>query len=92
MAELDDILGTLLGNEEKEGARGGDGELFDILLKVMPLIDTVNKESDDERLLKALMPYLSEVRKEKIDTAQSILKIAKILPLMGRMLGGEGVE
>lgn len=87
MAELDDILTSLLGDENKEGSKGGEGELFDILLKVMPLIDTVNKESDDERLLRALMPYMSEGRKEKLGNAQSLLKIVKILPLLGDMLG-----
>ncbi len=89
MAELDDILTSLMGDKNKESSEGGDGELFDILLRVMPLIDTVNKESDDERLLKALMPYMSEGRREKLDTARSLLKIVKILPLLGEVLGGE---
>ncbi len=89
MAELDDILASLMGDKNKESSDGGDGELFDILLRVMPLIDTVNKESDDERLLKALMPYMSEGRREKLDTARSLLKIVKILPLLGEVLGGE---
>lgn len=93
MAELDDLLGTLLGGgEENEGQKGAEGDIFEILLKVMPLINTVNKENDDERLLKALMPYMSDVRRERLDTAQSILKIAKILPLLGEMLGGSEGE
>ncbi len=90
MAELDDILTSLLGDEGKSESKSGEGELFDILLRVMPLIDTVNKESDDERLLKALMPYMSDVRREKLDAAQSLLKIAKLLPLMGELFGGDG--
>ncbi len=90
MAELDDLLGSLLGGDEEQGGqKGTEGDIFEMLLKVMPLIDTVNKESDDERLLKALMPYMSDIRREKLDTAQSILKIAKILPLLGNVLGGE---
>ncbi len=89
VAELDDILGSLLGDGAQSGEKGGEGDLIDILFKVMPLIETVNKETDDERLLRALMPYMSDIRKERLDTAQSILKIAKILPLVGKMLEGE---
>lgn len=88
MAELDDILGAFLGGDEKKESTGGESEIFDILLKVMPLLETVNKESDDERLLKALTPYMSDVRKEKLDTAQSLLKLVKILPLLGQVFGG----
>lgn len=89
MAELDDILGAFLGGDEKDETTGGGGEIFDILLKIMPLLETVNKESDDERLLKALTPYMGDVRREKLDTAQSLLKIVKILPLLGQVFGGE---
>ncbi len=88
MAELDDILGAFLGGDEEKESTGGESEIFDILLKVMPLLETVNKESDDERLLKALTPYMSDVRKEKLDTAQSLLKLVKILPLLGQVFGG----
>lgn len=86
MAELDDLLGSLLGDDEKE--KTGSGDVMDILLKVMPLLSTIDKESDDERLLKALMPYMNEERRNKLDTAQSILKIAKILPLLSEVFGG----
>lgn len=89
MAELDDILGSLFGTESSEKENSGEEDIMGILLKVMPLINTVNKENDDERLLNALVPYMSDTRKEKIDTARSILKIAKILPLLGQVLGGE---
>ena len=94
MAELDDILSSLLGSGENEENSSGeektsDGELFDILLKIMPLIDTVNKESDDERLLRALAPYVSEDRREKLDKAQSLLKIVRLLPLLGSLFGGD---
>ncbi len=92
MAEIDELLGTFLGGgSAADGEKGMEGDIFEILLKVMPLVDTVNKETDDERLLKALMPYMSAVRREKLDTAQSILKIAKIMPLLGEVIGkGEG--
>ena len=86
MAELDDILGSLLGDDEK--GKSDNGDIMDILVKVMPLLSTIDKESDDERLLKALVPYMNEERRSKLDTAQSLLKIAKILPLLSEVFGG----
>lgn len=86
MAELDDILGSLLGDDEK--GKSDNGDIMDVLLKVMPLLSTIDKESDDERLLKALVPYMNEERRSKLDTAQSLLKIAKILPLLSEVFGG----
>ncbi len=87
MAELDEILGALSDNGEKKDGEE-NGEILDVLLKVMPLLETVNRESDEERLLKALAPYMSDVRKEKLDMARSLLKITKVLPLLGQFLGG----
>lgn len=92
MAELDDILTSLLGDGEKKETnetKDSGTDMLDVLLKVMPLLETVNKESDDERLLKALTPYMGEIRKEKLDTAQSLLKLVKLLPLLSRLFGGE---
>lgn len=88
MAELDEILGAFLDGGEKKEEAEDNGEVLDVLLKVMPLLETVNKESDEERLLTALAPYMSDVRKEKLDAVRSLLKIVKVMPLLGQLLGG----
>ncbi len=52
-----------------------------VLFSVMKAFNS--SEGDDRsRLLLALKPYLSESRRERVDSAIKILKIIKILPLL----------
>lgn len=52
--------------------------------KLMPIISKINSRPSDSRtsLLLALRPYLSDKRKERLDTAVKMLRVADMLPLL----------
>ncbi len=52
--------------------------------KLMPIISKINSRPSDSRtsLLLALRPHLSEKRKERLDTAVRLLRVANMLPLL----------
>ena len=52
------------------------------IMKMMSLITQQNTDDDNTRLLLALKPHLSDERKKKVDKALSLLKIAKLLPVL----------
>lgn len=52
------------------------------IMKMMSLIKQQNTDDDNTRLLLALKPHLSDERKKKVDKALSLLKIAKLLPVL----------
>lgn len=58
------------------------GNMLNIFLKIMPLLNDLNKEDDSTKLLKAIRPFLSPPRQKKLDEALNILKIIKFLPLL----------
>ena len=52
------------------------------IMKMMSLIKQQNTDDVNTRLLLALKPHLSDERKKKVDKALSLLKIAKLLPVL----------
>ena len=54
------------------------------MLKVMSLISRFknSKDSENQRLLMALKPHLSEARQKKVDTAVKILKLIELMPVL----------
>ena len=52
------------------------------LMKLMPMLSSISREDDTTRLLQAIRPFLSEERRHKLDEAQKILKMMKLLPLL----------
>ncbi len=64
-------LGSLLGAEQ-----------MGTLMKLAPMLGSLSKEDDTTRLLKAIRPFLSEERKHKLDEAEKMLKMMKLLPLL----------
>ena len=52
------------------------------LMKIAPMLGSLSKEDDTTRLLKAIRPFLSEERKKKLDEAEKMLKMMKLLPLL----------
>ena len=57
-------------------------EMFQMLLKIGPILSSLNQEDKYTRFLKALKPLLSKERQKKIDSSSQILQIIKILPLL----------
>ena len=88
MDKFDELLRALTDDDSNaESAPQQGGGLFDsidpdMLLKLMELFESMNKQTDDERLLLALKPLLREENRAKVDTAVKLLKILALLPLI----------
>ncbi len=52
------------------------------VMKLMPLLSSINKEDENTRLLFALRPHLSEKRRNKLDESMKMMQMFKILPLL----------
>lgn len=52
------------------------------LFKILPAVKSISGEDDTTRLLNALRPFLSAERQAKLDKAEKMLKLFKILPLL----------
>lgn len=52
------------------------------IMKLMPIISSVNKDDDNTRFLHALRPLLHKERQQKLDEAARMLQIMKVLPLL----------
>lgn len=59
---------------------GNDG--MQTIMKILPLINQLRQEDDTTRLLRAIKPFLSPERQEKLEEAIKLLHIMKILPLL----------
>lgn len=57
-------------------------ELLGTVMKVAPLLQSINQEDDSTRLLKALKPFLSAEKCKKVDEAIKLLGIFKMLPII----------
>ena len=53
-----------------------------MLLKVAPLISSLQQETDGTRLLRALRPLLSPSRQKRLDEAIRMLQLMRILPFL----------
>lgn len=52
------------------------------LMKLAPLMASMNKEDENTALLRALRPYLHGDREKRLDDAIQILRFMRILPLL----------
>lgn len=59
---------------------GGDG--MQIAMKLIPIMNSLKEDDDTTKLLKAMKPFLSPQRQEKIEEAIRLLRILKILPII----------
>lgn len=88
-------LGSMLGigpdanksesNEKDSGQTDNPDfpdDIMGTILKLMPILTSMNKEDNNTRLLNALRPFLKEEKRKKIDEAIKIMQILKILPLL----------
>ncbi len=92
-AMLDQIKGFVnnMGKEEttkkeppppKQSGMQLSPDMMNTVMKIMPLLSSMNKEDDTTRLLYALRPLLSEPRKIKLDESIKMMQMMKILPLL----------
>ena len=70
--------------DNNNGSQGGlfDGLDLDALMKIMGLLEQMNKPDDNERFLLALKPLLRDENRTKIDSALKILKLLALLPIL----------
>ncbi len=70
--------------DNNNGSQGGllDGLALDALMKIMGLLEQMNKPDDNERFLLALKPLLRDENRTKIDSAVKILKLLALLPIL----------
>lgn len=56
------------------------------MLKIMSLINKFKNtgENENQRLLLALKPHLSDERQKKVDTAVKILKLLELMPILSQ--------
>lgn len=92
--DIEDILRALTEDSPDDGGDddgGGQGEerggLFDglnpdMLMKLMSLFGSMNRQDDNERFLLALKPLLKEEKRRKVDTAVKMLKLLALLPIL----------
>ncbi len=73
-------LSSLLG--AVGGSDGFDPNWIGTVMKLAPLLRSLNQEDDSTRLLKALKPFLHEERAQKVDGAVRLLGIMKLLPVL----------
>lgn len=57
-------------------------DMMGMVSKLMPMMSSLNKEDDTTRLLSSLRPFLSAERQQKLDTAQKLIKMMKLLPIL----------
>ncbi len=79
----------------KKSARGGNPTVklakkedsggmpdLSILMKLAPLMTSLNRDDEDTILLKALRPYLHGDREKRLDDAIKIMRFIKFIPLL----------
>lgn len=59
-----------------------DGLDVDMLIKLMGMFESMNRQDDNERFLLALKPLLREENRTKVDSAVKLLKLSAILPIL----------
>ena len=60
---------------------GGD-DTIGTIAKFAPLLNSLNNSDDTTRLLDSLRPFLSHERQEKLDKAEKMLKLFRLMPLL----------
>ena len=83
-------LGGLLGQsaptepaaEPESSAFPGAADMLPAVMKLMPLISSVGEDDDSIRLLRAIKPFLSRQRQERLEQAIKLLRVIRIVPLL----------
>lgn len=79
-------------SEEENIKKEGNNNSFDpsilpvdtmqIIMKIIPLLSSINTDDNSTRLLHALKPFLADERKSKLDEAIKIMHLMKVLPII----------
>lgn len=76
--------------EQHSGERQSAGGSFDpaAMAAMFELIEQLKRPDPGEELLQALRPYLGKRRRARIQQASQLLRISRLLPLLGGEAGG----
>ncbi len=85
MARIQSMAQSLLGAEDPPQPQtkqsGLSGSEMDMIMRAASLLK--NDQSDDRsKLLLALKPHLSSERRERVDKAVKLLRLANVMPLL----------
>lgn len=69
----------------KPALPGFSDDMMKTVMKLMPLLSDIRQDDDTTRLLNALRPFLCEERCKKLDEAEKILQLIKILPVIKQL-------
>ena len=82
-------LGAQLGlsgnapvNQAPEPPNTNSGDMMSAFAKFAPMMSSFAEDDDVSRLLNALRPFLSEEKQQKLDPAQRLMKLVRIIPLI----------
>ena len=62
------------------------------LMKLLPLVQQLQRPDDNAALLSALRPYLQDERQQRLDDAQKMLRLWRMMPLLKEFGKGEAHE
>ncbi len=85
--DLSALGGLLSGNlaQSKPSYEQGlnlSPEVMSLIAKFLPLLNCANKEDESTILLRSLKPFLSESKRHRLDEAEKMLRIMKVLPMI----------
>ncbi len=69
-------------NAPPQSQGGITPEMLQMVSRIAPILNQVNREDDSTRLLRALRPLLGPARQKKLDEAVKILQMMRLLPLL----------
>lgn len=54
----------------------------EMLFKLLPLLSAFGQEDENAALLRALRPHLGKERQKRLDEAEKMMKLVRLLPLL----------
>lgn len=58
------------------------GEMMSAITQLAPMMSSFSQDDEVSRLLSSLRPFLSEEKRQKLDKAQRLMKLVRIIPLI----------
>lgn len=92
--KIKSLSGLLSQNSENKNSQNNSNSMLpnsshdisadtmNTIMKVMPIISSINKEDESTKFLLALKPLLGNERKKKIDQSIRMLQMMRIIPLL----------
>ena len=76
------LSGSTPVNQAPKPPDTNSGDMMSAFAKFAPMMSSFAEDDDVSRLLNALRPFLSEEKQQKLDPAQRLMKLVRIIPLI----------